>query len=79
MILTENHCTAHAASLRVQGICGAVSRALLLSHPERVALGREARQLFEANRREFEHRMARLPALLRHLAADATSVQGAAL
>jgi hypothetical protein len=53
----------------LQGICGAVSRALLLSKAQRVAMGRKARQLFEADRRDFEQRMAQVPALLRALAA----------
>lgn len=57
----------------VQDICGAVSRALQLSQQERLAMGRRARQLFEADRRPFEQQMAQLPALLRRLAGAAAA------
>ncbi|WIA34467.1 hypothetical protein OEZ86_012798 [Tetradesmus obliquus] len=62
-----------SASMSPQDICGAVSRALQLSQQERLAMGRRARQLFEADRRPFEQQMAQLPALLRRLAGAAAA------
>jgi hypothetical protein len=38
-------------------------------------MGRKARQLFEADRREFEQQTAQLPALLRALAAGSKSTR----
>eukprot|EP00775_Hariotina_reticulata_P003163 gene3163-3441_t len=58
-----------SVSVSAQGICTAVQKALTLSQTEVVGMGRLARQLFEADRKQFKRRVQELRLLLQEMIA----------
>lgn len=62
----------------MQGICDAVTHALSIPHSQRTDMGMRARQLFEADRRDFEQRIQQVKVLVQKMisAAASTDVAG---
>jgi len=52
---------------RIQGICAAVQKALAYNQTEMDGMGRLARQLFEADRKQFEQKMQELTLRLQEM------------